>query len=603
MTTLRTLHVKELLLTAYVAWLAACGNAQVEEVRLADVGPFSARLDVAFSSPSAVTVHYGEGHLFDRATGAETPAPRHRVELTGLRPSTLYRYKIEPGGLVSSFRSAPRADGAFDLVLLSPEHTACMAQAENPPLWPDVVLLSGPCQGPLVKHPDERLVRPLPDQAETLVFGDVEIRLRPDPRELTETSESGTVPQGKRRLFVLAKEPAVLPETASVVLTPTAAFVHGKRIAWPKGLAAWLEVDAFEIAWVNAEQDKRERLVLVEAPPEARKTCLYCDRLLESGRYEESLAWYERFAVENPTNPGAQEDAAFNLARILDEKLFRYADARNRYTSFLSAFPQSRRATLIRYRLDYLNAYQDMDFEPLRRFEKAKAQRLADNPLPAARQVEAMLQEYPQAAVGQEALFWLGHLLEDIEPERAVRHYESLIERFPGTENAALSSIALGDMAYKDKRYEKAASLYQRASILAGGGYQVSIADKLSKSKRNVKREWVRWGSWLTLLAWAAFTVLFGGKPRRADLKTSAVTASLYALGFGAYFLIDYEKALPVVGVMGTALAASMLVFFWNRTLFRDGSHGLAAIHGLSGTLSVWYLSLYHWHYLYVFGV
>ncbi len=586
-----------------LTFLAACEDTRVESLRLSDVGPFSARLEVSLSEAGIVSVRYGEGHLYDRRSESNTPNQTHVLELTGLKPSTLYRYRMEPEGKVASFRSAPRSDGAFDLVLLSPEHTACMAGAAEPPLWPDLVLLTGSCDGPLAKHPAERLIRTLPSGPETMSFGSVELHLNADLDTVREASSGDDTQAAKRRVFVLAKEPPEIPQSRDVVLTPTAAFVHGQRIDWPKGLAAWLEVDAFEISWINAEQDKGERKVLVEAPPEARKTCLYCDRLLESGRYEESIAWYERFARDNPQNRGAQEDSAFNIVRILDEKLFRYAEAQERYKTFLAEYPQSRRAMLVRYRLDYLDKYKDGHFEPLMRFEKAKAQRTADDPLPSIHQVEATVSEYPGASIGQEALFWLGHLLEDLDAKRAEDHYKTLMKRFPKSENAALAAISLGDMAYKEKRYNEAIADYEAAAKIAGASYQVSIADKLRKSERNIKREWARWGSWLLFLGWIAFTLWKRPAFRVQTLKSMALLASSYALLFGIYFLIDYEKALPVVGIVGLGALLCVLVFFWNRWLFGEKPSRWAWIHGLSASLGLWYLALYQMHYLYVLGI
>ncbi len=325
---------------------------------------------------------------------------------------------------------------------------------------------------------------------------------------------------------------------------------------------------------------------------------------MESGRYEESVAWYRDFIVGNKDRY-AVEDAVFSIARILDENLFRYPAAMDAYREFLGLYPASRRASLARYRLEYLLARSDRDFEPLARFERAKANLVAADPLPAASEVESLLADFPDTAVAEDASFWLGHLLERVEPDRARVHYGALLERFPSGENAALASIALGDMDYRAKSYRRAIRAYETALTIVPRKYRVAVLDKIRKSRRNVKREVARYAAWLTLAGWLAVTIGLRVYPSGRDLRAASIVLAAYGFAGGLYLAITYDRSGVLLPTLSVLAAAMGLVFLWNRTLSR-GSRSrpwMWLAHAVMASVSALYLVLYHFHYLYVLGL
>ena len=593
-----------------IFFLACSRPPDVSDLRLVEVGPFSATLEWSTGSATACRILYGEGALFDRELVEEKPSVRHRATLTGLKPATRYAYRFDPGGAAAAFRTAPGRDGAFDLVVLDPASPLCRREGPEAAAGfeadPDIVVLTGPCSGGLGGRPESILTVETPESgAKTLRYGRYVILVS---RDVSTAAGEATRPEDAERskIVVVSRAPGIVPGILeqAVILSPRAARFAGGTTTWGADLAAWFEVDAFEIAWVHGGAEDRQRRVIVEAPPETKKTCLYCSRLMESGRYEESVAWYRAFISGNKDRY-AVEDAAFSIARILEEKLFRYPAAIEAYREFLGLYPQSRRASLARYRLEYLLARSDHDFEPLARFERARADLVAADPLPAVNEVESVLADFPDAAVAEDALFWLGHLLEGLDPERARICYGALLDRFPGSENAALASIALGDIDYRAKRYRRAILAYETALKIVPEKYRISVLDKIRKSRRNVKREVARYAAWLTLVAWLAVTIGLRAQPSGKELRAASIVLAAYAFGGGLYLAITYEKSrvlLPMLSVLAATMGG---VFLWNRTLSR-GSRSrpwMWMAHAVMASVCVVYLVLYRFHYLYVLGL
>ncbi|MFC1707673.1 purple acid phosphatase family protein, partial [Planctomycetota bacterium] len=78
------------------------------------------------SSPSSSVVAYGETPQLGRFESGPSQVGRHRVKLTGLKPSTRYYYKVISGNAESSvrhFQSPPHANGTAKVVLYGDTRT------------------------------------------------------------------------------------------------------------------------------------------------------------------------------------------------------------------------------------------------------------------------------------------------------------------------------------------------------------------------------------------------------------------------------------------------------------------------------------------------
>ena len=597
-----------------IAWFAflliGTGCAEpiaIEGLNLVEVSPFSATL--AWTTDSALAAHvvYGEGKLTDREVREKQATTRHSVTLTGLRPSTRYSYRIEPGGPTRSFRSAPSVEHAFDLVVLDAASKVCQSPSETLDVDPDLLVLLDDCANPWTKRPDSMLIRRMP------TVGASELTLGPAIVILSRSRSDALkaiarISDNKRRiLLVLPKLDDMQKEMDDSVIeiSPRTIRYAGVETIWPEAPALRLEVDVYEVVWVRGNARERQRRLIIEAPPETKKTCLYCDRLLESGRYEDSLAWFRDFIDANH-KMHVLEDAYFSIAQINDEKLFRYTDAIDGYREFLEYYPNSRRRVLARYRLDYLLAHADHEFEPLRMFERAKASLVQKDPLPTAVEVEALVKNFPDSSVAPEALFWLGHLLETVDPIRARNHYRTLVDRFPNSENSLGSAIALGDILYREKQYRQAITAYRKAKNIATKDYHVSIEEKIRKSRRNITREVAYVGSIVVLMFWFAVTFVLRALPAKSDWLVGAIVLAGYTILGGVYMAFTYEKSNALIPMLAILAVAMTLVLLWNRALGRKSNRfrgPLVLAHALTCSMAVLYLTLYAFHQVYVFGL
>ncbi len=588
---------------------AACTSLlSYDALRFETIGPFTATLSWNSETPQTFVVEYGEGDLLDRQVEDKEKSTRHQLTLTGLKPATRYGYRLHKHDKIKYFRTAPGKDGVFDLIVLSTSSPACKNQDPFTSSRPDIIANLAPQQCSLDENASTGLIKNL--SGETVVrfnYGRYEIVLAADTvslgRTIAERPPSAGAP-------LLAIGPAIPEYDAqrdeNVLYVSDRAYRYRERAATlTENQLMWLEIDAFEVAQVHGVGLERMREVIIAAPPETKKSCLFCNRLLEAGRYLESLEWYRTFIRENEERH-AVEDAYYSLARILDEKLFDYPQAIAAYNDFMARYPDSRRTILIKYRLDYLATHADNDYFPLRRFEQVKSALVRDNVMPTVLEVEKLVDAFPQSSVTAEALYWLGHILEQTDAVRAQAHYRTLIDRFPQSENAAMAAIALGDIHYRAKEYRQAITAYNQALAVVPANFHLSVKDKLRKSDRNIGREQNRYAAWMILGGWLLLSFFWRVIPSKRDWLTAIVVLTLFGFAGGLFFFLTYERTnilLPPVAAMATGTSALVL---WNNALAgmsRRGRMIVVMAHALTAPPAMLFLLLYHFHQLYVFGL
>ena len=136
-----------------------------------------------------------------------------------------------------------------------------------------------------------------------------------------------------------------------------------------------IDVDGAGVTGTMARPGQTEMdIVTIKETPEAvKRSCVYCRKLLDTQRFQESIDWYRKFIAEF----GARymvDDAQFEIANIYDQYLFDYPAALKEYQKLIQNYPNSSKVRQARQRIEYINQYTDFNFEPLRIFEKAKSQ-------------------------------------------------------------------------------------------------------------------------------------------------------------------------------------------------------------------------------------
>lgn len=168
-----------------------------------------------------------------------------------------------------------------------------------------------------------------------------------------------------------------------------------------------------------------------------------------------------------------------------------------------------------------------------------------------------------------------------------------------------MAAIALGDIHYRAKSYSAAINAYGEALRIVPDTYKISVNDKIRKSKRNIKRETARYASWAVLGLWLIAVIAGRSLPKSGDLWASALVLACYGFIGGLYFAFTYEKSLALLLPASTMAVCMSLVLLWNRTLGRGykKSGPIVIAHAVTASPAVLYLTLYGFHYLYVFGL
>lgn len=593
---------------AVLILLGGCRPApRISGVGPVQVGPFAVVLAWTSDRPARFRIRYGEGSSLDGEIRESAASAEHRVMISGLKPSTRYSYLLDPGGNFGTFRTAPGSEGSFALAIASPSASAIRPDRSDPALEPDLLVITGETASgwrpPLPAVLTVPLTRAEP---QILSYGPWQVAVAADPQLGLVALKALELPLDQV-ILVLPLLPESISEelVGTVIASPAGIRYRGKFYPGDDTGLLRLEVDAFEVSLLHFRVDRLHRQVVVEAPPETKKTCLYCDRLLEQERYQESLDWYRKFVRENREDY-AVEEAMFTIARILDEKLFEYHRAREAYREFESEYPHSRRLPLVKNRLSYLQEYSDFEYRPLREFERVKASLPLAGFRESAEKIALLLEEYPGAKIREEVLAWVARLLEIESPREAERYFLRLIDEFPDSENARIAAIARGDIRYRGGRYGEAAGIYRQALRTVSDRYRISLREKIHRSLRNRHREIYRWLAVAVLIFWLAATFF---RCRRLSVRGWAVPVLFLltaAASGGIYFILTWERSreiFPVTAVLTIALAGVMI---WNRIwggAKKSSGYWIVGLHMLSASLAAVYLILYHFHFLYLFGI
>ena len=195
-----------------------------------------------------------------------------------------------------------------------------------------------------------------------------------------------------------------------------------------------IDVDVETI--VATATDTGREIVLKAPPLQEKRTCEECRRLADHGAYEESIAAYREFILNNEGHFQI-DDAYYAIAEIFDTKLFQYNDALYWYSQLLEKYSQSSLSSMARQRAEYLRLYDDFDFIPLSQFERIRrVEYFRHKKDPEQRQalinrVKQIILDYPDSTIRPSIHYWLANQLRDIDIDDAVAEYEVLLKEFP----------------------------------------------------------------------------------------------------------------------------------------------------------------------------
>ena len=293
------------------------------------------------------------------------------------------------------------------------------------------------------------------------------------------------------------------------------------QILLAEGGSLVIEVDGEGVSGTEYQGEEPRAFTIRQVPDSVTRSCVYCRKLLDAKRYQESIQWYRDFISEFGERYMV-DDAQYEIANIHDQYLRDYPSALKEYKTLLARYPDSGKAPQAAQRVAYLESYSDHGFAPLRIFEEAKNETYQRDSGRAVTAVASILSQYPGAGIEPEVLYWLGYTLAPRDLRGASTYYQRLIKDHPASRESAW--IGLGDAYYQHSRYKAALDAYRQAQASVEGGLNFGLLDKVRKSQRNIVRKAVLFAALLVLAVAYALALLV--KPR--FLKRREMMLALY---------------------------------------------------------------------------
>ena len=376
-----------------------------------------------------------------------------------------------------------------------------------------------------------------------------------------------------------------------------------------------IDVDGAGVTGTMARPGQTEMdIVTIKETPEAvKRSCVYCRKLLDTQRFQESIDWYRKFIAEF----GARymvDDAQFEIANIYDQYLFDYPAALKEYQKLIQNYPNSSKVRQARQRIEYINQYTDFNFEPLRIFEKAKSQTYQRDKAQAVADVETIQAKYPGSKLEPQVLFWLGYTTTEKDLKKASSYFRQIIAKYPGQAITTEAWIGLGDAYYQHQKFHDSISAYESGLKSSGNPFDFGLLDKVRKSKRNILR--VGLMNSFTLIILLVYLLAILRRPRylnHAELKMTFYTFLVYLVGgvlaWGVYYrnypeLLRLIPILALVGATVPGVTAALARKYISQLpeVLRIIYTSLATML-LSAMVYLVFLYFYYQHYLATFGL
>ena len=164
------------------------------------------------------------------------------------------------------------------------------------------------------------------------------------------------------------------------------------------------------------------------------------------GQFAEAADALEKLGHDAPTDSFAP-DALFEAALVSEERLADPARARRLYGEVATKYRSSRLARRAQMRADFLGRSLSTGEEPLRAYDDVLANGMTRPRADSRARMEAVLQKWPDFALADRALFWLGQrLAEEHRPLDAMARFAECERRFPSSEWALRSKKARADI-------------------------------------------------------------------------------------------------------------------------------------------------------------
>ncbi len=220
-------------------------------------------------------------------------------------------------------------------------------------------------------------------------------------------------------------------------------------------------------------------------PPSTTQQQFAAATALEArGQFAAAADALEKLGHAQPRDSFAP-DALFEAAVVSEERLSDPARARRLYEEVATKYPSSRLSRRAQTRADFLARSLTTGEEPLRVYDDILTGAAARPRAESRARMEQLLQKWPDFALADRALFWLGQrLAEDHRWKEAMARYAELERRFPSSEWALRAKKARADILLSRGHPFEARAIYRdlvaHGDAVARSAGHEGLADSVS---------------------------------------------------------------------------------------------------------------------------
>ena len=304
--------------------------------------------------------------------------------------------------------------------------------------------------------------------------------------------------------------------------------------------------------------------------------------------------------VMSPT-PVADVSAIWREADVADHQQHDYAKAIALYERIVSEFPAARLERSAETRRDYLVRGVKSGEEPLRRFEIVREHYGSTNHAEAFAEVQAIVRQYPQFSLLDEALLWLGDRSSEAGRWNEARaNYQNLLDHSPQSPLRGYAFAGVGHAAFETGDYSAAEQAYEKIRGTGIPGDEQVAEGEAERVRLHVRRRhglFVAIGVLFGALLFGALTV---DRARILPAARSAFGRELLYAGPIAAILVAItpsEGRLDLACVALAGLGMLVLSIFWAeaarpalaRRGMRIAATGIATLAGAAVLYAVLY--------------
>ena len=282
------------------------------------------------------------------------------------------------------------------------------------------------------------------------------------------------------------------------------------------------------------------------------------------GQFAEAADALERLGHEQP-NDSFAPDALFEAAVVSEERLADPTRARRLYAEVAAKYPQSRLSRRAQTRADFLARSLTTGEAPLREYDDILAGASARPRSESRARMEALLQKWPDFALADRALFWLGQrLAEERRWDEAMTRFAELERRFPSSEWALRAKKARADILLGRGHPFVARALYRELQAssdpVSRSAGKEGLADSVSYLVRGVFV--VLCIIYLVVFAWLHVRAV----SPRARLRAVPIEL-LYYLPVAVLFVAAALTENRAIGLATTGIAVGGAAVVWLTSL------------------------------------